>query len=118
MRPIDGNPRNIIVQPDIGAFEASFVPTAANVTVAVIVSDGFSGIPRATVVLTDNRGVSRTVKTNRFGYFGFDEVPASEIYVISVRSKLYQFAPRIIAVIKKVDDLLFTPENLDLKPRR
>ena len=111
LRPIDGNPNNLIAQPDIGAFEVSFGPTAANVSIAGMVSDGYRGISRATVVLTDSRGASVTARTNGFGYFSFDDVPAGEIYIVSIRTKLYRFAPQIIAVKDSVTDLVFIPET-------
>lgn len=111
MRPVDGNTGNLVPQPDIGAFEASFVPTAANVTVAGIVSDGFRGIRNAAVILTDPNGVSRIAKTGTFGYFKFENVEAGQTYVVTIISKRYQFTPQIVAVNDHVTDLTFTPEE-------
>ncbi|MBS1792894.1 MAG: carboxypeptidase regulatory-like domain-containing protein [Acidobacteria bacterium] len=93
---------------DIGAFEAQSVPTAARVSISgkVIVGKG-SGLRNAAVVLTDEQGNSRTVRTGTFGYFSFDEVEAGQTYIIAVQSKSYQFAPQVVSVQENVTDLDF-----------
>ena len=95
---------------DKGAFEL-LAPTAAAVSVSGRVTDGKGGIARASVLLTFPNGETRTVKTNSFGYFQFDGVPAGEIYIINVNSKGHSFSPRIISVYENVSDLVFTPEE-------
>lgn len=56
-----------------------------------------SGIPRATVTLTDSAGVSRTTVTGVFGNFFFDDVEIGETYVLRVTGKRHTFAPQIVS---------------------
>ena len=78
-------------------------PSAANVSVSgrVMTADG-RGLRNAYVVIIDSGGFSRRALTSSFGYYRFDDVRAGETYVISVASKRYVFAPRIVSV---ADDL-------------
>lgn len=67
-------------------------PTAARVAVGgrVLTADG-RGITNVRVTITDQAGTSRSALTSSFGYFRFDDVEAGQIYIIGVRSKIYQF---------------------------
>lgn len=78
----------------------SLVPVSGRITDA----SGL-GIPKTTVVLTDQNGNSRTALTNGFGYFYFGEVPAGGTFVVSVASKQYTFAPQTITVTDAYDNL-------------
>lgn len=93
-----------------GAFEL-LAPTAASVSISGTVTNGKSGIARASVLLTSSNGETRTVKTNSFGYFKLDGVPAGEIYIVNVYSKGLTFAPQIVPVNENVSDLIFIPEE-------
>ncbi len=62
---------------DKGAFESSS-PTAASVSISGRVMAGKQGLSRATVYLTDQKGETRTARTNSFGYFRFEEVEVGE----------------------------------------
>lgn len=84
------------------------VPSAALVTVGgrVMTATGMP-ISRVNVKLTDQNGNSRSALTNNFGYYGFDDVEVGQTYVISIESKRYQFAPRVIALSDELADLDF-----------
>ena len=93
---------------DIGAFELSFAPTAASVTIAgrVLTSSG-RGIAGARIYLTDQQGDTRTTLTNQFGYYRFADVATGETYVLNIFSKRYAFQPQIVNVIEEMDNLNF-----------
>ena len=116
-RPIDGNPGNLVAQPDIGAFEAA-APTAASVTVSGRVSNGIRGIPNAMVVITDFRGNTRQTQTNHFGYFRFTEVETGQTYIVSVLSKQYKFTPQAVSVSEKIADLEFVTKQVSKSNER
>jgi len=82
--------------------------TAAGVEVSgrVITSDG-RGLRNATVELTDSKGNTRTVTTGSFGNYRFEDVEAGESYVISVTSKRYRFASRVVSVTDSLSDVDF-----------
>lgn len=76
-------------------------PTAANVSVGGRVLDsGNSGMSRIPVTLTNASGISRTVLTNSFGHYKFDEVPVGQTYILTVNHRKYLFpdSPRVVAV--------------------
>lgn len=83
-------------------------PTAAGAAVGgrVLTPDG-RGLRNASVTITDSDGVTRSATTSSFGYYRFEDVTVGGVYILSVRSKLYQFALRVIYV---QDDLT----NIDL----
>ncbi len=86
-------------------------PTAANVSVGghTRTSVG-SGIGNAEITLTDQAGVTRRTHSSSVGYFRFDDVQAGQIYVISIRSKKYQFtnSAEIVNVNDEITNLDFT----------
>jgi hypothetical protein len=90
----------------------SLAPSAAAVSISgrVLTADG-RGIRSTAVVLTDSLGNSRTAITSSFGYYRFDEVPAGETYVLSVSSKRYQFAPRVVTVQDEIVNLDFIAQE-------
>ena len=94
---------------DIGAYEFQFAPTSANVSISgrVLTASG-AGLTNAIVYLTDSNGTTRTVKTGSFGNYLFEELTSGETYTISIVSRRYQFAPRIVNVNASVTDFDFT----------
>ena len=74
--------------------------TAADVMLSgrVSTADG-RAIGRATVILSGG-GLAEpmTALTNPFGYYRFENVPAADSYVLSIRSKLYRFGTASIFV--------------------
>lgn len=51
----------------------------------------------------------RTVRTNQFGYFRFEDVEVGQAYVLSVRNKQYGFAqnPRVFVLTEDLRDIIF-----------
>lgn len=86
-------------------------PVAAGVPISgrVATQNGI-GISRARVSLTGSNGETRTIQTNAFGYYQFEDIEVGGTYTIQVVSKRYTFAPRVIEVFDEVSGLDFTPE--------
>lgn len=86
-------------------------PLAANLTVSgrVLTPDG-SGLVNAFITLTDTNGNARTVQTSSFGHYKFEDVAAGQTYFINIRSRRYQFTPRILNVMEDIAGLDFTAD--------
>jgi CSLREA domain-containing protein len=109
-------PRNANGTVDIGGYEfgATQPPTAASVIVSGrVLSSAGKGVSNAYIILTNQRGETRTSISNPFGYYRFEEVPAGEVYVFEVRHKHYQFAPQVVTVAEEINDLNFTAETIN-----
>lgn len=86
-------------------------PSAANVSIGGrVLTETGSGVARAHVSLTAPTGDTRTVLTNGFGYYRFDNLPAGETYIVTVSSKRYLFQPRVVNADDEVTDLDFIAE--------
>lgn len=101
-------------QPVPTSFEDGFVqilaPTAASVTVSGRVGTGAgSGLANARIIISGEGGFTRSVRSNSFGYFKLEDIPAGQIYVVSVSHKEYQFQPQTVRVTEDVRELNFTP---------
>jgi hypothetical protein len=86
-------------------------PTAASVSVAgrLLTAEG-NGVTNATVTLADSLGNTRSALTGSFGYFSFDGVAAGQTYIISVKSKRFNFSPQVVTVVDDVTGLVFIAE--------
>ena len=67
------------------------------------------GIAGAKVILTDSSGNSRSVVTNSFGMYSFEEVAVGETYVVTVAHKRYQFQnpTQVLSVSENISGLNF-----------
>ena len=87
------------------------IVTAANVSIGgrVLTAQG-RGISNARISVTDERGKTRTVLSNPFGYYRFEELSAGQTYILQVQSKRYQFAnpTQIISVNEELSNVNFT----------
>ncbi|MGH9949821.1 MAG: carboxypeptidase regulatory-like domain-containing protein, partial [Pyrinomonadaceae bacterium] len=94
-----------------GFWQPTFAPTAAMVSVSgrVRTSDG-RGIRNVSMTVTNGIGTPRTALTSTFGYFRFDNIEAGQSYIVTVRSKRYQFSnpTQVISVSDEIADLVFT----------
>lgn len=91
-------------------------PTAATVSITgrAVTAEG-RGIRNAVLTLTNSSGESRTAITGPKGNYTFADVPAGETYVISIRSRRFQFAnpTQVITLADDLNDLDFAalPSN-------
>ncbi|MEQ1605089.1 MAG: carboxypeptidase-like regulatory domain-containing protein [Pyrinomonadaceae bacterium] len=65
------------------------------------------GIRNASITLYGPGGIKRTVTTNSFGIYRFDDVARGENYALTATSKRYRFATRTVHVIDDVTDFDF-----------
>lgn len=89
-----------------------FVSTAARANVSGRIN-GSTGRSRGTtlVSMTDQAGETRTVRTNQFGNYHFDDVAIGGMYIFQVHSKQGSYTPQVIIVSADVQDLDFTPNT-------
>ena len=65
------------------------------------------GLRNATVSITDPQGTVRTVTTSSFGFYRFEDVDVSTTYVVTVASRKFRFAPRLLQVFDNLTDIDF-----------
>ena len=83
--------------------------TAAGVSVGGrVFSNTGLAVANAVVTMVSPNGEVHTARTNPFGYYLFENVPAGADYVFSIDSKRFQFAPRSVFVGDNITDLNFT----------
>lgn len=119
---LDSIGRAVVVGESGGLFGVTRIlgnlsPTAATVSVSgrVLTPAGRS-LMNATVLLTDGSGNTRATQTSAFGYYRFDEVEAGQSYILSVRSKRYQFNPQVLSVSEDTEQLNFVAGQSNSKP--
>jgi subtilisin-like proprotein convertase family protein len=80
-------------------------PVAASVGIGGRVLDAKgNAISRAIVTLTGSDGITRSVKTNTFGYYRFDTVEVGDTYILNAERKGYLFSPRVLSVQDEISD--------------
>ena len=98
--------------------EERLAPTAGAVSVSGLVTS-FRGDPiyGALIKLSGPSGLIGMVRSNPFGYFRFENVPAGASYVVETRHKLYAFQPVLVGVSDEISGLsiISTPEDLNEK---
>ena len=90
----------------IVADNASALPFVS-VTGRVTTSTG-TGIPGATVTVTDGLGFRVVAVTNSFGFFRFDSIPNNHNYTFQATARRYTFAPQVVNVQNVVGNLTLT----------
>ena len=78
-------------------FQPAAAASSVQVSGRITTPDGRS-LRNAIVRITDQNNIIRTVTTNSFGFYTFDNVPTGQNYTISVFSKRYRFSPRVVQV--------------------
>ena len=66
-----------------------------------------NGLRNATVILTNSQGVRQTATTSSFGFYTFSGVRPGEAYTITISSRLYRFASRVVQVSDTLSDVDF-----------
>jgi hypothetical protein len=85
---------------------AQLAPTAAPVSVAGrAMTAGGQPLVGVRVSLLNSAGVFKTVRTNTFGYFRFNDVPAGQTYILAAVSKEYEFASQVVTALNDIADL-------------
>nr|HMS41674.1 M12 family metallo-peptidase [Pyrinomonadaceae bacterium] len=87
------------------------VAATASLGGRVLTAQG-NGLRSANIVLTDANGNTRTVRTNAFGYYNFDELEVGTTYTLTVSRKGYTFAQptQIITLNEDFGEANFTAE--------
>ncbi|HLM00671.1 MAG TPA: carboxypeptidase-like regulatory domain-containing protein [Pyrinomonadaceae bacterium] len=78
---------------------APFAPTAALAKISgrILTADG-RGIRNVSITMTNAAGELRMAFSSSFGHFTFENVPAGEVYILTVRAKQFQFSQNTQAV--------------------
>jgi len=105
-RPTDSN-GDTIAACEKGAAEIA-APTAARVSVSGRVTINGNGISGATVTIMDAAGNRKSLRTNLFGYYRFDDILSGTAYVIGASDKRVVFDSRLITVTDQIADLNFS----------
>jgi hypothetical protein len=80
--------------------------TAATVFISGrVLTSGGSGLRNARVTLLEPNGTTRSVVTNTFGYYRFDNVAAGGNYLLSAEFRGLRFAPRTLHVVDALTDV-------------
>ena len=91
----------------------ALAPTAASVSVGGRVLDNIGrGISKAVVQITDQNGITKSVRTNQFGYYRFDDIEAGEVYTVNARHKRYRFSPQVVSIQDSLTNLNLTAGGL------
>lgn len=87
------------------------VPTAAGASISgrVLSSNG-RGLSKALVTLTNSSGETLTTMTNSFGYYNFEDVHPGQTVILSVSSKRFEFAPKVLNIGEDLYDMDFMPQ--------
>ena len=82
-------------------------PTAAGVTLSGRVATGPEGrgIINAVVTITDSNGVARNTVTGKGGRYEFGDLETGQTYIVSVRSRTYNFSPRVVQILDNLTEV-------------
>ncbi|MEZ5425082.1 MAG: delta-60 repeat domain-containing protein [Pyrinomonadaceae bacterium] len=95
---------------DIGAYEMQ-ITTAAAVTVSGRVLNGKGiGVSGAIVLMTEQSGNIRQVRTNMLGYYRLTDVEIGQTLIFNVYHKNYQFNPQVVSITDTISNLNFTSQ--------
>jgi hypothetical protein len=61
-------------------------------------------------IFNQSAGEIQTARTNRSGYYTFQEITAGESYIFNVYAKRYQFNAQVITLTEDLAELNFTAQ--------
>lgn len=94
---------------DIGAFEVQTEPLLVFATVAgQVVTPAGIVLRNTRVTIIDAQNISQIATTTSFGTFTFSNVRVGETYTITVSSRRYRFAPKIMQINGNLANVNFT----------
>jgi len=76
-----------------------------------VLTPDLRGLRGAVVTLTDSHQVKRTVTTNSFGAYSFDNVATGDTYTVAVTSKLYRFSSQTFPLNDNVANMNFVGQE-------
>ncbi|QYO65850.1 carboxypeptidase-like regulatory domain-containing protein [Leptolyngbya sp. 7M] len=89
-----------------GFWRSDLAPTSASISIiGRVVSELDQPVNRASVRITNLRGVSRSAITNTFGYFMFEEIPVGESYVVEYSARGFLSGSQVIVPMEDISDL-------------
>lgn len=110
---VSGGQITVTIPARSGFIFSNFVVTAANASVSgKVTNNSGRAIYRANVELINQKGERRSVLTNSFGFYQFDDVQAGQTYVLRVRSsRNNQSVQQIVTVNDSIADLNFVLDS-------
>jgi len=107
----EDNPTNIAANGSVRLIQG---PTAAGVSIDGRVIDTLGRpIRNAIVTLTGDLAFHRSARTNAFGFFAMEDIPAGAAYLLSADSKQFAIQPRVISVNDNITGLEIVAEPLN-----
>lgn len=76
-----------------------------------VLTNSGRGVANASVHLTDSQGNMRSARTNPFGYYRLKDVSVGQNVTVTVASKRYQFAPKILNLNEEMNGVNFLADN-------
>ncbi len=93
-------------------FSIGLAPTSASVRIGGRVSDiNGSGVGNLSVEIMNTEGEILKARTNSFGYYALEGLPAGQTYFVEVRHRNRSIASRVITVEQDLYDVNFTIQN-------
>lgn len=115
MEITNADPRMVrIATHGLGMFQipAAAAATAASVSISGrVLSRRGKGVSNARIILTDQNGGTRTVRTSRRGDYRFDDIEAGQTYIFNVFSKQYQFSQQVVFVTEDLNEFDLIADN-------
>ena len=101
----NSSPGEIVAIDDVSLLSCSIPePVLFSISGRTVTETG-TGIRNAAVAVIRDDGVVRSTTTSSFGVFSVDGLEPGRTYTVSIRSKRYRFATRVIELTANVTDL-------------
>ncbi len=88
----------------------ALAPSSAGVMVGGrVLDESANGVRGATVTIMDDQGGARTVTTNGFGYYSFNDIASGRMYILSAVHRQYSYSTMALNVSDSITDVDFLP---------